>query len=147
MHGATTLDLQTLTFVKLNEEWDAEPNAPDVEVKFNEDLAELRFILKTWQHQADSKKLAIIRFVGCSRWNWDATNDHAWFSGEGRYARQAPKWGEFYEVLGEEPFGGQIDWEVRSADPANARHFLFYFRDETLEFIAFDWSMRIETLP
>lgn len=51
------------------------------------------------------------------------------------------------KVLGEEPFGGKIDWEVRSADPANAHHFLFYFRDEMLEFVASDWSILTDTLP
>lgn len=137
--------MQKLTFIQLNEAWDAEPNAPSTKVRFNEGAAELSFLLNSWRQKADIKEFATVRFTNCSRWNWDATNDHAWFAGEGRYAKQAPKWGEFYEVVGEETLGGAIDWEIRSADPANARHFLFYFRDETLEFIATDWSIGIET--
>ncbi|WP_313531097.1 hypothetical protein [Shinella sp.] len=138
--------MQQLTFIQLNENWDAEPNAPSVHVEFNNGTAELSFMLNSWRDKS-IKQLATIRFTNCSRWNWDATNDHAWFAGEGRYAKQAPKWGEFYEVIGEETLGGDIDWEIMSTDPVNARHFLFYFRDETLEFIAADWSISIDTLP
>lgn len=133
--------MHKLQFVHLNENWNADPNAPSVDVQFDDGAANLRFILNSWQHKADSGESATIHFPNCSRWNWDATNDHAWFAGEGRYAKQAPKWGEFYEVVGEEILGGTVDWEVISADFANARHFLFYFRDETLEFIATDWSI------
>jgi hypothetical protein len=133
--------MQELQFVHLNEDWNAHPNAPSVSVQFYSTTAELEFLLNPWKFEANAGEIAAIRFSNCSRWNWDATNDHTWFSGEGRYAKQAPKWGEFYEVVGEEILGGAIDWEILSADVVNARHFLFYFRDETLEFIATDWSM------
>ncbi|WP_292576098.1 hypothetical protein [Mesorhizobium sp.] len=83
--------------------------------------------------------MATLRFGGCSRWRRDATNDHAWFAGDGRYSNQAPKWGEFYEVIGD---GRAVDdWEVLSPDSPNSRHFLFYFRDETIEVVARDWSL------
>lgn len=133
--------MRTLEFIRLNEDWNAEPNAPSVDVRFNGNTAELKFLLNPWRHEAGIGEAATIRFTHCSRWDWDATNDHAWFAGEGRYARQAPAWGQFYEVVGEEKLGGSIDWEVIAAEAADARHFLFYFRDETLEFIAADWSI------
>ena len=139
--------MQELTFTKLNQDWAAEPNAPLIDVHFNQSAAELRFLLNPWQHKHNRKELATIRFSNCSRWNWDATNDHAWFAGEGRYAKQAPKWGEFYEITGERKLGGEADWEIVTTDAAGARHFLFYFRDETLEFIATDWSISVETVP
>ncbi|WP_105435831.1 hypothetical protein [Neorhizobium tomejilense] len=133
--------MNKLTFIQLNEHWEAAPNAPSVNVKFSGSTAELWFLLNPRRQKSSSREAAIIRFTNCSRWNWDATNDHAWFSGEGRYAKQAPKWGSFYEIVGEEKLGGCVDWEVMNVDPEGARHFLFYFRDETLEFIATDWSI------
>jgi len=139
--------MQKLEFLQLNDDWSAEPNAPLVEVVFEDGAANLSFLLNPWQRKTGRKEEATVRFSKCSRWNWDATNDHAWFAGEGRYAKQAPKWGEFYEVVGEDILGGDIDWEIVSADTLNARHFLFYFRDETLEFIASDWSISIKTVP
>ncbi|WP_246650078.1 hypothetical protein [Rhizobium laguerreae] len=46
-----------------------------------------------------------MRFVGCSRWRWDSTNDHEWYKvdGHGRYSGVAPRWGEFYELMGPDP--------------------------------------------
>ncbi len=129
-------ELANMQFLHLNLDWNAEPNAPSIDVQVDGNNAKLTFLLNPF-----GSGRATITFTNCSRWNWDATNDHAWFAGEGRYAKQAPKWGEFYEVTGEEPFGGDADWEVISSDLPDARHFLFYFRDETLEFIANDWSM------
>jgi hypothetical protein len=131
--------MQKLQFIHLNPDWNVDPNAPSLKVQFYGSTAELTFLLNY------SGELATIRLTNCSRWNWDATNDHAWFAGEGRYAKEAPEWGEFNEVVGEEKLGGNIDWEVISPDFANARHFLFYFRNETLEFIATDWSITRQT--
>ncbi|MGV3553555.1 hypothetical protein [Rhizobium sp.] len=125
-----------MRFLHLNPDWKAEPNAPSVDVQFDGGDARLTFLLDPF-----GSRTASITFANCSRWNWDATNDHAWFAGEGRYAKQAPKWGEFYEVIGEAHLGGHADWEIRADDFPNARHFLFYFRDETLEFIATDWAI------
>ena len=133
--------MQDIQFLRLNGSWNADPNAPSVHVQFEGGAAKLRFTLNSWQNNAANGETATIRFTNCSRWNWDATDDHAWFAGEGRYARQAPKWGEFHEVVGDEILGNMVDWEVISADSANARHFLFCFRDETLDFIATDWSI------
>lgn len=130
-----------LQFAHLNPDWNANPNAPSIELHFRDGVAELTFLLNGWAYEARDGESATIRFANCSRWNWDATNDHAWFAGEGCYAKQAPKWGEFYEVEGEAKLGGNVDWECISADLPNARHFLFYFRDETLEFMATDWSL------
>lgn len=138
--------MQKPEFIQLNDDWSAEPNAPLARVVFKDGAADLSFLLNPWQRKTGRKEEATVRFNNCSRWNWDATNDHAWFAGEGRYAKQAPKWGEFYEVVGEDILGGNIDWEIISADTVNARHFLFYFRDETLEFIASDWSISIKAI-
>jgi hypothetical protein len=133
--------MNKLGFIQLNEDLEAAPNAPSLDVKFSGRTAELRFLLNPGRQKSSSREAATIRFTNCSRWNWDATNDHAWFSGKGRYAKQTPKWGEFYEVVGKEKLGGCVDWEVMNVDPEGARLFLFYFRDETLEFIDTDWSI------
>lgn len=133
--------MQDIQFLRLNDSWNADPDAPSGHVQFEDGTAKLRFTLNSWQDNAANGETATILFTNCSRWNWDATDDHAWFAREGRYARKTPKWGEFYEEVGEDILGRMVDWEVISADSANARHFLFYFRYETLEFVAADWSI------
>lgn len=136
--------MQKIEFVPLNKEWDAHPNSPSLNLRFDDGAAELDFLLSRELNGASVWEEATVRFSNCSRWDWDASDDHAWCSRQSLYAKQSPKWGEFYEVLGEETLGGEIDWEIISADPANARHYLFCFRDETLDFIASDWSISIK---
>lgn len=129
-----------LSFQHLNTDWNAEPNAPHVELTVEGKVLRLSFVLNPWAYNAKQGDVGTLEFSDCYRWRWDATNDHAWFSGKGLYSGKAPKWGEFYEVTEEGLDANEGDWEVLSPDNSDARHFLFYFRDETIEIIARDWS-------
>ncbi|RUV04176.1 hypothetical protein EOB36_03885 [Mesorhizobium sp. M6A.T.Cr.TU.017.01.1.1] len=128
-----------LSFRHLNPNWNAEPNAPDVELVVEGDTVQISFLLKPLAHDAEEGESATLRFVGCSRWQWDASDDRAWFAGEGRYSNQAPKWGAFYEVTGESR--ATDDWEILAPDSPNSRHFVLCFRDDIIEFVARDWSL------
>nr|WP_210333788.1 hypothetical protein [Mesorhizobium sangaii] len=125
----------------MNSDWNAEPNAPNVELTVEGDTVQLVFLLNSWAYDASTGETGTLRFIGCSRWRWDSTNDYAWFAGKGLYGKQAPKWGEFYEVIGDSRPIGEDDWEVLSSDEPESRQFLFYFRDDTIEVIAEDWSL------
>lgn len=151
-----------LKFVKLQlgQGWVADPNAPEPQVSVEASSANVRF--RSYRVVDDKKPTGILRvlglfskpsskfegtrgtlrFAGCSRWRWDSTNDHEWYKadGHGRYSGVAPRWGEFYELIGPDPDRDAVSWEKIGADTASSRHFLYYFRDETLEFMAEDWS-------
>ena len=133
--------MSELSFQHLNLDWNAEPNAPYVNLVVDGGTARLSFLLNPWAYEAQEGEVGTVSFVGCSRFRWDATNDHAWFAGKGRYSGQAPKWGEFYEVIGDSRAVSEPDWDVLSPDSPNSRHFLFYFRDDTIELVAQDWSL------
>ncbi|AZN99244.1 hypothetical protein EJ066_20095 [Mesorhizobium sp. M9A.F.Ca.ET.002.03.1.2] len=133
--------MSALSFRHLNLDWNAEPNAPDVELTVEGNTVQLTFRLNPWAYDASKGEKGTLRFIGCSRWRWDSTNDHAWFAGEGLYAGNAPKWGEFYEVIGDSRPTSEHDWEVLSPDGPKSRQFLFYFRDEAIEVISEDWSL------
>jgi hypothetical protein len=156
-----------LTFreLRLDDGWDAEPNAPDPQVAVAGSTVAVRFRL-TRPRRSTNRTSGILgalgrllgagradegradggwgtlRFLRCSRWRWDATNDHEWYKadGQGRYAGVAPAWGRFYELVGEDPVRDAVPWQAVEAETGAARHFLFYFRDETLEFMAQDWA-------
>jgi hypothetical protein len=134
-----------LSFQHLNTDWNAEPNAPDVELAVEGSTVRLSFRLNPWDYSAEPGEIATLRFLGCSRFRWDATNDHAWFAGEGLYSGQAPKWGEFYEVIGDTRVTEVEDWNVLSADLPASRQFLFYFRDAAIEIVAQEWSLTRDT--
>lgn len=128
-------------FIHLNLDWNAEPNAPELRIEAKGSTVRLSFYLNSFAYEAVEGEVGVLTFHECSRWRWDATNDHAWFAGEGRYAGVAPSWGEFYEVLGDEPLIEGQDWEVISTGSERDRHFLFYFRDETIECMASNWTL------
>lgn len=143
--------------------WIDEPNAPEPQVLVADSAVNVRF--RTWRLMQEKKPSNILgwrppfskaapkleetwgtlSFVGCSRWRWDGTNDHEWYKadGHGRYSGIAPDWGKFYELTGPDPIRDAVPWETIRADTANSRHFLYYFRDETLEFMAERWSFSL----
>ena len=133
--------MNDLTFLHLNADWNAQPNAPALKVTVDGTVVTLSFYLNSSAYDAEEEEVAQLIFISCSRWRWDATNDEGWFMGKGRFAGVAPRWGEFYEIVGVDPSIDEQDWEVISPDRDAGRHFLFYFRDEAIECVAADWKL------
>ncbi len=62
--------------------------------------------------------------------------------GQCRFSREAPAWGEFYEVLGDRKLEQcPSDWQRVGESREPGRHFLFYLRDGTFECEADDWTL------
>lgn len=123
-------------FVKLNDDWNAEPNAPAAVVARSGNDVVLEFRLNPFQFEQFSEgDRGRLIFRNCWRYRIGATNDEGWYRGQCRFSKVAPNWGEFYEVQGDlrlEASPG--DWVVLGPEPqAPAKHFLFYLRDETFE--------------
>jgi hypothetical protein len=132
------------TFLKLNHDWNAEPNAPAPEIEQSGSAIVLRFYLN---HQIYPRfveeDVGALIFVGCRRWRLGPTNDEGWYTGQCRYSGIAPKWGEFYEVIGNDPVrDAPDDWHRIGPEANHDRHFLFYLRDHTFECMAADWSFQ-----
>jgi hypothetical protein len=88
-------------FKKLNQGWNAEPNAPEPSVRRDGPDIVLRFFVNPWQfRQFEEDDLGFLRFHDCLRYRLGPTNDEGWYRGQCRYSRSAPAWGEFYEITG-----------------------------------------------
>jgi hypothetical protein len=133
------------SFIKLNVDWNAEPNAPMPQVTVWDGDIVLSFFMNSFRyHQFSEGDIGQIRFRNCWRYRLGRVNDEGWYRGQCRFSRLAPAWGEFYEV------GGDLlldqcppDWkEVLGKDDAQ-KHFLFYFRDEEFECDAESWSLSV----
>ena len=129
-------------FTRLNDGWNAEPNAPGPQVEIVGDRLNLTFLANPFQFPSfsDGEKISLA-FRRCSKYRLGPTNDEGWYMGQCRFGKDAPNWGEFYEVdgdlkLGEVPEG----WIQGSSSSTTTKHFLFYFRDETFECQAESWS-------
>ena len=44
-----------------------------------------------------------LTFRNSARWRMGPTNDEGWYRGDCRYSRDAPGWGQFYLVSGDDP--------------------------------------------
>lgn len=127
-------------FVRLNIGWNAEPNVPEPKVLVESTALRLQFSLAA-ADTAMIGPLAELRFDNCQRWRLGPTNDEGWYMGQCRYSGFAPRWGEFYELVGEDGLRRvPTDWQPMPQAGSGVRHFLFYFRDETFECYASEWS-------
>jgi hypothetical protein len=136
-HGAA---MSIPSFKHLNGDWNAEPNAPEAEVAVNGTTVRLTFFLNPWAYQAVEEERGSLAFSQCSLWRLGSTNDEGWDAGQCRYSKSAPRWGEFYELFGEDDQRfTPTDWHELMPISPEQRHFLFYLRDNTFECFAAEW--------
>jgi len=131
------------SFAKLNENWNAEPNAPEPVVRVDGADLILEFGLNAWQFpQFSEGQRGYIRFRDTWRYRVGIVNDEGWDRGQCRFSSVAPAWGEFYEVSGDLKLSNlPDDWLLITPDPKRGvRHFLFYFRDEEFECDVVSWE-------
>src|ERR1041385_3215186 len=89
-------------FTKLNDGWNADPNAPDPRISTDKSDVILEFSLNPVAYpQYEKSEQGILRFSDCWRYCLGPTNDEGWHRGQCRFSRLAPQWGEFYEVTGD----------------------------------------------
>lgn len=134
------------TFERLNDDWNAEPNAPYEEVTVGGATVRLTFFLNPWADEAEEDERGRLTFEHCSIWRLGATNDEGWYAGQCRYGKAAPAWGEFYVLLGEDDQRlTPTDWHELALITPEKRHFLFYLRDNTFECFAEEWRFERDT--
>jgi hypothetical protein len=121
-------------FILLNKDWNAEPNAPEENVKVQDNYLSLSFLVNPWAYTGfEEGHRSELRFYGCTKWRLGTVNDEGWYSGNCRFSNIAPAWGEFYEVIGNLLLEScPNDWHRLSNNKEN-KHFLFYLRDTTFE--------------
>jgi len=132
----------SIRFIRLNLDWNAEPNDPGERVHAEGAALRLSFTLNPWEFDAEESERAEVVFSNCAKWRLGATNDEGWYRGQCRYSGIAPAWGEFYEIAGDDSRrDAPEDWHELSALQPAQRHFLFYLRDQTFECVATDWRL------
>lgn len=132
-----------ITFEHLNVGWNADPNAPDLNITVNDSDVIIEFYLDAFTYERFSEgDKAKITFCNCFHYRHGIPNDEGFFCyGQSRYKKYGVKWGEFYLVH-------NSDWKQNFPDPIRVgtiddrqQHYLFYFRDETFECIASSYTI------
>lgn len=140
-----------MNFLKLNLGWGAEPNAPfpKVEVFKADSKISLTFYLNSFIYDdVNEEDQGILQFNNCLKYRLGPTNDEGFYSGKCRFSKTGVKWGDFYSIL-ESNFkidfpDDEVTIDKSLEDNKNLKHYLFYFRDETFECIAEDYSFSIK---
>ena len=127
-------------FHQLNAGWNAEPYVPNPITDVQGQDLVLKFLVNAFQFTEFAEGTSgALRFVACERYRLGPTNDDGWYDGQCRFSKSAPEWGEFYIVQGDaQLLDAPRDWQIVMSATGNARHFLFYFRDNTFECVAAD---------
>ncbi|MCL2860736.1 MAG: hypothetical protein FWF46_09440 [Oscillospiraceae bacterium] len=136
-----------MEFIKLNENWNAEPGAPGEEIEVNNPNVKLSFYLNTYIYDGfNEKDRGILEFQNCFQFSYGGPNDEGFYShGQSRYKKYGIKWGEFYLVE-------DSDWETisyakiyvnRKLDSNKLNHYLFYLKDGTFECFAENYKFYV----
>ncbi len=133
----------SIEFVKLNKDWNAEPNAPGEKVIVEGSDIILEFTVNPWAYEGfEEEERARLIFNSCSKYRLGPTNDEGWYRGQCRFGKLAHKWGEFYLVTGSSSAVSEAnDWVTVTAEKKR-NHYLFYLRDCTFECEADDYEFQ-----
>jgi len=78
-------------FIHLNKNWNAEPNAPQVNVEIQDEFLSLSFLVNPLAYEGfEEGQKSELHFFGCSTWRLGPTNDEGWYSGICRFSNVAP---------------------------------------------------------
>ncbi len=137
-----------MELLKLNKDWDAEPNAPMPKVSVSADTNNifLEFFLNSFIHDnVDEEDLGVLEFINCYMYRLGPTNDEGFYKGQCRFSNSGVVWGDFYQIKDsnwQEDFPDDRIIVNSTINPNHLHHYLFYFRDETFECIAESYSFR-----
>lgn len=136
-----------VTFEQLNIDWNAEPNAPEVNIEVHKYDVILEFYLNAFKYEQFSEEdRARITFHNCYQYRYGLPNDEGFYVyNQSRFKKYGVKWGEFYLAHG-------TNWKEEFPDPivvdgqaGKMKHYIFYFRDGTFECIAESYDIEFIT--
>lgn len=96
-----------MEFIKLNDGWNAAPNAPEPIVKAIGTNLLLSFYLNHFLYEGfQNDDIGILTFHNCVQYRLGSPNDEGFFIYNGdRYKKHGVEWGEFYLI-------NDSDWEM-----------------------------------
>lgn len=136
-----------MQYIKLNDNWNADPNSPEPAIHIKDKELYLEFYLNhyIYPHIKEGQK-GVLVFSDCYMYRLGSPNDHGFYLKQYRYSPDDIKWGEFYKLI-------DSNWKndfpadkivsnknLKNVD--NLKHYLFFFRDNTFECIAKSYNFK-----
>jgi hypothetical protein len=136
-------DMPATDLVKLNLDWDADPDASRVVIEARGVDVVLRFRLEhRTQRRFAPGDCGYLRFRNVTHYRLGAPDQKAWLAKDCRYRSKLERWGDLHEVIGpDERRLWPKDWRRTKAVPRCPRHFLFQLGEGTFECIADSWIL------
>lgn len=139
-----------MKFIRHNNGWDAEPNAPMPSVEVLETVPEIKlsFYLNSFIHEdVEEGDKGVLEFINCYQYRLGATNDEGFYRGQCRFYKTGVEWGNFYNIINstwKRDFpSDKIIVDSTLINNPSLNHYLFYFRDETFECIAQSYKFNV----
>ena len=134
-----------MNYNKLNKDWNADPNAPEVTIEVKESTVMLDFYLDGFVYNFKEGQRGKLTFMNCHKYSFNSMNDEGYFREQYRYKHEELPWGEFYELKTNWETDFPKDAEVLNLNPnrLNLKHYIFFLRDDTFECVAENYSFEI----
>lgn len=133
-----------MTNTLLTEDWNADPNAPEVKLTIEGSSVTLDFFVNHFIYdkfkEGDKAKLT---FPNCLKYSFSSMNDEGYYRGQYRYKYSDLPWGEFYRL----DTNWETDFPVRHialtdiTDKEKLSHYIFFFKDNTFECVAENYQL------
>lgn len=138
-----------MKYIKLNNDWDAEPSVPFPTIEILNKTLKLSFVLNHYIHKNVTEgSVGVLTFNDCAMYRLGSPNDEGFYLGQFRFTSEDIPWGGFYELV-------ESDWvntfpndkvvvNLELKDFPLFHHYLLFFRDETFECIAKGWAYEVK---
>ena len=136
--------------IQLNNDWNADPNAPEVQLSVENDTVRLGFFLNYFLYERFKKDdKAIVIFKNCHKYSFNSMNDEGYFMGQYRYKNHDLPWGEFYmlDTDWSKDFPVRYNTLIQNPEKDKLNHYIFFFKDNTFECLAENFDVKFITAP
>ena len=130
--------------IKLTVDWNADPNAPELNLSVNSSNVVLDFFVNYFKfEQFKENDKARIIFKNCHKYSLSSINDEGYFSGQHRYKYTDLPFGEFYQLdtNWQIDFPGEYSLLSSIGDAGNLHHYIFLFKENVFECVAESYSV------
>lgn len=130
-----------MNYTKLNNNWNANPNAPETSLIEKSKNIELQFYLNYFIFDSFKEEdKGILIFKNCYKYLFSNCNDEGYFREQYRFTHKEIPYGDFYEIKGNYYFEGKILCTKKSKD---LKHYIFMMKENIIECLAEDFSFNI----
>lgn len=134
--------MRQIEYEQISVGWNANPVSPDIILEISGDDLIIDIYLNYYVYEGyrQGDKVKII-FKNCASYSLNSCNDEGYYYGQYRIKPNQLPWGEFFEIKSGVDRNFPKPVTLIDIDKENKRHFIFFFKDETFECLADDYTL------